>query len=108
MQGALAVVLGIVLGVVGALPSAVLLGWVLKEERHVSVAAGLVSTAISFATLSAALVVVWLVARELVLPFGISEATTFLLIWAVEAWRAWRDAQRSVRPGERKSGGSTK
>lgn len=87
------VVLGSVLGIVGALPSAYLLEGALRKDRAVSVAKGLVSIMLSFVMLSGAIFAVWLVAREHVLVFGVSVVASFLLVWAVEAWRAWRGAK---------------
>ena len=87
------VVLGSVLGILGALPSAYLLERALRKDRAVSVAKGLASIMLSFAMLSGAIFAVWLAAREHVFVFGVSVVASFLLVWAVEAWRAWRDVK---------------
>ena len=96
-----AIVAGSVLGLVGAFPPALLFELALRKSRPVHVAAGLVSIMVSFALLTGALIVVWLVARGDVLVFGCAEAASFLLVWACEAWRAWRDAN-ALRPSGRK------
>ena len=100
--------LGSVVGVVGALPSAYLLEQALRKERSVSVAKGLVSIIFSFAMLSGAIFAAWLVARTHVLVFGVSVVTSFLLVWVFEAVRACNDARRGVRQKERKSGESSR
>ena len=87
------VAMGSVLGIVGALPSAYLLERALRRDRAVSVAKGLVSIMVSFTILSVAIFVAWLAARERVLVFGVSIVASFLLVWVVEAWRAWRDVK---------------
>ena len=102
------VLLGSVVGVVGALPSAYLLEQALRKERSVSVAKGLVSIMFSFAMLSGAIFAVWLVARTHVLVFGVCVVTSFLLVWVVEAIRACYDARRGVCQEERKSGESSR
>lgn len=102
-----AIIMGSVIGIVGALPPAFLFELALKKDKRVNVAVGLASILISFIMLSIAVFVIWLAARELVLPFGVAEATSFLLVWAVEAGRAWRDAQSGASPRERNRGEST-
>lgn len=101
MEGARVVVLGVVLGIVGTLPSAFLFERALRKEGDASVAAGLASVMASFVVLSAAIAVVWFVARDSVLSFGVALAASFLLVWAIEAGRAWHRAQHDVGPGER-------
>ncbi len=95
MEGAATVLLGVIIGLVGALPSMYLLEQALKRDRRVSVASGLVSIMASFAMLSAAIFVVWLVSRERVLVFGVAVVASFLFVWTIEAWRAWHDAQKT-------------
>jgi hypothetical protein len=107
MSWAMAIAVGALLGVVGSVPTAYLFELALKKDRRVSVAAGLVSIMVSFALLAGALLVVWAASRESVLPFGCAEAVSLLLVWAVEAWRAWRDANAPASSGERKSGEPT-
>lgn len=96
MHGTLAVITGAVLGIVASLPAGVLFERALKRSGNVSVGAGLLSILASFGMLSVGIVVVRLAAREYVLLFGTAEAASFLLVWAVEAIRAWRDAQRGT------------
>lgn len=102
MGGAQAIIVGSAFGILGALPSAVLFERALGRHRAPSVAAGLVSVMASFTTLSCAILVVWMVSRDDVLAFGVAEAVSFLLVWVIEAVRAWRDAQRGASPRERK------
>lgn len=102
MDGARTIVLGSVLGIIGALPPAFLFELALREDRRANVAYGFVSILVSFIMLMLATMVVWMVSRSDVLVFGVAEAVSFLLVWVVEAWRAWRNAQRDVGPGERK------
>lgn len=93
MVEAAVVALGVAVGVLGAMPPALLFEQALRKVRPVSVAAGLLSIMVSFAMLSAAVFVVWLASCKDVLVFGAAEASSFLLVWVVEAARAWRDAQ---------------
>ena len=87
-----AVILGALVGLLASLPSAVLFERALAGNRSVNVAVGLASIMSSFVLLTASLLVVWLWARDEVLVFGCAQAGAFLLLWSVEAWRAWRDA----------------
>lgn len=96
MGEAAVVALGLVVGVLGAVPPAALFEQALKGTRPVSVFAGLASIMVSFAMLAAAVFVVWLVSQANVLLFGAAEAGSFLLVWAAEATRAWRDAQHGT------------
>ena len=108
MNVVLTIGVGSFLGIVGALPSAYLFEQALRKVRPVSVASGLASILASYIMLCVAVFVVWLVSRENALPFGVAEAVSFLLVWAIEAWRGWHDAQRGVGSGERKRGESTR
>ena len=102
MGATLAAAVGTIMGVASCFPSAMLFERALKGSRAPSVAIGLVSMVVSFALLVGALVVIRLVSQESVLVFGCAEAASFLLVWVVEAWRAWRSANSFARPGERK------
>lgn len=93
---------GMVMGVVGSVPPAFLFEQALRDARFVSVASGLASIMASFSMLSVAIFAIWLTAPQKVLFFGIGLVASFLLVWAVEAWRAWCAAQRYAGPGERK------
>lgn len=101
------VLIGIVAGLLGSVPSGVLFERALRG-RQVSVGVGLLSVLASFALLVAAVFVVWLLHAERTLVFGGVMAGTFLAVWAVEAWRAWRDANASSSPEEGKSGEPTR
>ena len=102
MGATLSAAAGTFVGVASCLPSAMLFERALKGSRAPSVAIGLVSMVVSFAMLVGALVVIRLVSQESVLVFGCAEAASFLMVWVVEAWRAWRSANGFSRPGERK------
>lgn len=108
MDGVCAIVAGSAFGVLGALPPAVLFERALRRSHPVGVAAGLASILAAFAVHTCSILVVWLVSRADVLLFGAAEVISFLLVWVVEAVRAWRDAQRDTSPGERKSGESSR
>lgn len=95
------IAIGILLGLVGTAPSAYLFERALKKGRSVSVGAGIASILLSFALLVGSLLVARSVARESVLPLGCAEVASLLLVWAVEAWRAWRDAGADASSGER-------
>ena len=108
MEGAQAVFFGAILGLLGALPPAVLFERALRRARTPSIAAGLVSIAVSFVILAGALFLAKSLLHADALLFGCAEVTAFLLVWAIEAIRAWYDAQHRVRQGERKSGESSR
>ncbi len=101
MEGTWPIIVGSLSGLVGALPPALLFERALRGSRPIEVASGLVSIMISFMLLSVALLIVAVVARKDVLVFGCAEVASFLLVWVIEAWRAWRDANES-RPSGRK------
>lgn len=101
MEGTRAVVVGALAGLAGAFPPALLFELALRKARPVDVATGLAGIMVSFMLLLLALIVVRLVSRRDVLVFGCAEVASFLLVWAIEAWRAWRDAN-AFRPSGRK------
>ncbi|MBO7674384.1 MAG: hypothetical protein J6S63_05190 [Atopobiaceae bacterium] len=103
-----AIAFGSAIGIVGSVPAAFLFEQALKGTRQVSVGAGLASIMASFVMMSVAVLVVRIAAPHDVLLFGVAEVASFLLLWAIEAGRAWRDAQRGARPGERKRGEPTR
>ena len=102
------VAMGVAIGLLGAVPPAFLFEQALRKVRPVSVATGLASIMVSFVMLSVAVFAVWIASRKDVLAFGTAEAASFLLVWVIEAWRGWRDAQRGTGSGERKRGESTR
>ena len=108
MESAWAIGIGLLLGILGSLPPAVLFERVLKEERPASVVSGMVSILGSFVLLSGAVLVVYAASRQSVLVFGVSMVASFMLVWAIEAWRGWRAAQVATSLVERKRGESSR
>lgn len=108
MEGAQAIFLGAILGLLGALPPAVLCERALRKARKPTITAGFISIAVSFAILAGALFLAKSLLHADVLFFGCAEVTAFLLVWVFEAVRAWYDAQHGVGQGERKSGESSR
>ena len=96
MGEAAVVALGLAVGVLGAVPPAVLFEQALRGTRSVIVYAGLSSIMVSLAMVDVAVFVVRLVSQANVLLFGVAEAGSFLLVWVAEATRAWRDAQHGT------------
>ena len=93
----LVIVVGVICGLVGSLPSAYLFEVALKNVAGeaagtASVANGLVSILVSFSMLSLATLVVYFVARESTLTFGCAMNTAFLAVWGIESIRGWRAA----------------
>lgn len=91
-EGMNVLVAGIVCGIVGCLPQAFLFKRALKGNKGVRVALGLASVVASFVTLSLAILAAWVVAPGQTLAFGTVTVASFLLLWGVEAVRAWRAA----------------
>lgn len=108
MAEPIAIATGLIVGVIGSLAPAFLFEQALKGKQSPSVATGLAGIFVSYVMLVAAVFVVWLAAPSVVLSFGCAEVASFLLVWVVQAGRAWRAAQRSDSPRERKSGESTR
>ena len=94
MGGFQAAVLGAILGVAASIFPAILFERALRGSRDTSVAIGLLSILGSFAVLTCSVLVVWAVSRSDLLAFGCAEVVSFMLLWAVEAGRAWKEAQR--------------
>ena len=92
MNLSVAIALGVVSGLAGAVPSAFLFEVALRGEpsRAASVARGLVSTMASFAMLSLAMLAVHLLAPEATLAFGCATCATFLAVWGIESVRGLR------------------
>lgn len=91
---ALSVALGALVGCVGSLPPAILFEGALRGNAHVSLAAGVVSIAISFLTLLAALFLGYLVSPDGFLTYAVALVASFLVVWTVEAVRGWYAANR--------------
>lgn len=83
---------GVICGCAGALPQAYLFEGALRGQESVSMARGVLSVLVSFATLTLLLLVVWLVAPEEELVFGGAMVSAYLVLWSIEAVRAWRSA----------------
>lgn len=99
MDAACAIVAGAVCGLAGSVPMAVPLERVFREGRQAkaSVVQGLAAVLLSFAMLSLALLVAHLAAPELTLAFGCAMMVAYLLFWAYESLRAWKDANGAGR-----------
>ncbi len=108
MNGTLAVLGGIVAGIVGSIPMWYACESALRGVKIPSIASGLVSVMVSFALLSVSTAVAWALVPDVLVPFGVGEAASFLLLWIVEAWRAWRDAQSAAMRRERTRGESAR
>ena len=97
MNQTLAIALGAVCGIVGAIPSGVLFERGTKDS--VSVEAGLASTMASFLFLSAAIYVAHLLMGDYDLWFGCSAVVVFLGFWGIESVKGWKAAQGPASPG---------
>lgn len=94
MSPSTAALVGALVGAVGCVPAAVLFERALKRGAKVSVTAGIASVMVSYLMLLAALVVAYVVDADDFLAFACSMVASFLLVWAVEAVRGWRAANR--------------
>ena len=101
MNQTLAIALGAVCGIVGAIPSGVLFERARKRgtKDSVSVEAGLASTMASFLFLSAAIYVAHLLMGDYDLWFGCSAVVVFLGFWGIESVKGWKAAQGPASPG---------
>ncbi len=98
---------GTICAAIGSLFPAILFEKALKEgiRAKVNMALGLASIFSSFALLTAAQLAVYRFASEKFFAFSCAMVASFLLIWAVEAVRAWRVANSGDSdsgPDERK------
>lgn len=101
MEPQVAVVAGVLFGLLGCVAPAVLFERALRGSRAVSLAAGLAAVAVSFLTLTVVLLVVYTATNAGFLEFGCALVAAFLLFWGVEAIRAWRAANgRAPHRGE--------
>ena len=87
-----AIVSGALFGLLGCVAPAALFERALRGDAPVSLAAGIAAVFASFMTLTVVLLVVYLVTSEHFLEFGTAMVASFLLLWGVEAARAWRAA----------------
>lgn len=92
MGQAIAAVLGVLAALIGSIPPAVLFEGALRKGARTSLAAGIVSIAISFLTLLVALFLGYALAPEAFLVFAMALVVSFLALWGIEAVRAWRAA----------------
>lgn len=85
---------GAVCAVIGSVFPGFLFEKALKEGKRakVSMSLGMASIFSSFVLLSLAQLAVYCFASEKALTFGCAMVASFLLIWAVEAARAWKAA----------------
>ena len=102
MEPQVAVVAGVLFGLLGCVAPAVLFERALRGGNAVSLAAGLAAVIVSFLTLTVVLLVVYTATDTGFLEFGCALVVSFLLFWGVEAIRAWRAANgRAPHRGER-------
>lgn len=87
-------VAAIVCGLAGAFPQAYLFERALKGYKDVRMDLGLLSVVVSFVSLTLVLLVVWIVAPAQELVFGTVMVSAYLVLWGVEAVRAWRAANK--------------
>ena len=87
-----ALVSGALVGLLGCVAPAALFERALRGRAPVSLAAGMAAVLVSFLTLTVVLLVVYLATSEHFLEFGIAMVASYLLLWVVEAARAWRAA----------------
>lgn len=92
----IAIASGALFGLLGCVAPAVLFERALRGDATVSLAAGIAAVFVSFLSLTVVLLVVYLVTSRHFLEFGISMVVSFLLLWGIEATRAWRAA--NARP----------
>lgn len=83
------IVFGVVCGLVGSLPLAILFEGNLRMGRRVSMGVGIVAVICSFAFLSAAIAVAYAITGDGVLSFVVSMLVTYLVFWGIETARAW-------------------
>lgn len=108
MNAALSVACGLLAGILGALPMLWAFELALRGARTPSMTVGLASVFVTFVALMAFVATAWVLVPTSVMPFGLGEAASFLLVWVIEAWKAWRDAQGGAVPGERNRGESAR
>lgn len=82
----------VVCGIAGAFPQAYLFERALKGYKDVRMDLGLLRVVVSFVSLTLVLLAVWIVAPDRELVFGTVMVSAYLVLWGVEAVRAWRAA----------------
>lgn len=86
---AVSVLCGVLCGLIGSLPAAILFEGNLKRGRRVGVGIGIGAVVCSFAFLSAAVAVGYVVLAGDVLVFVVPMLVSYLTFWAIETARAW-------------------
>lgn len=81
----IAVVAGLVLGVVGFIPQAKALE--ASRTKQVGAAAGIVATIVSFVIMSLSLAYLYVIQKDLLLTFGVTMVATYLLLWSYVAYK---------------------
>ena len=87
-----AIVSGVLFGLMGCVAPAALFERALRGGAQVSLGAAIAAVGVSFFTLTAVLLVVYTATNAGFLEFGCAMVGSFLLFWAVEAVRGWRAA----------------
>ena len=101
MDPQVAVVAGVLFGLLGCVAPAVLFERALRGGPGVSLASGIAAVGVSFFSLTVVLFVVYTATNAGFLEFGCALVAAFLLFWGIEAIRAWRVANgRSSHRGE--------
>ena len=101
MDPQVAVVAGVLFGLLGCVAPAVLFERALRGSPGVSLASGIAAVGVSFFSLTVVLLVVYTATNAGFLEFGCALVAAFLLFWGIEAIRAWRVANgRSSYRGE--------
>ena len=96
----LAVVLGVIVGLIGALPAALLLERVISGKAEPSFAAALVAILVPLVVMCVSLLLVRFFCATMLWSFALPIIGVLLVVWAVEGVRAWTVFRHDV-PVER-------
>ena len=101
MDSQVAIVSGVLFGLLGCVAPAAFFERALRGNSGVSLASGIAAVGVSFFSLTVVLLVVYTATNAGFLEFGCALVAAFLLFWGIEAIRAWRVANgRSSHRGE--------
>ena len=96
----LAVVLGVIVGLIGALPPALVLERVVSGKVEPSFTAALVAILVPLVLMCASLLLVRVFCATMLWSFALPIIFVLIIVWAVEGVRAWK-AFRYDAPVER-------